>query len=148
MTAQAGKDILLKIGDGASPQGFTTIGGLRATTLSLNAGSIDVTHAESAGRWRELLGGGGVRAASISGAGVFLNDQTAEQIRAVFFAGVIRDWRIIIPGFGAIDGAFQIANLDYAGDHDGEATVSLSLASAGALTFTAVDAEPAAGVTP
>ena len=44
---------------------------------------------------------------------------------------------MIIPGLGEIEGAFQIVNLDYAGDHDGEATVSLALASAGALTFTA-----------
>ncbi|MHA7873493.1 MAG: phage tail tube protein [Hyphococcus sp.] len=33
-------------------------------------------------------------------------------------------------------GPFLIANLDYAGDHDGEATMSLALESAGALVFT------------
>ena len=137
MTAQAGKDILLKIGDGASPQGFATVGGLRATTLSLNAASVDITHAQSAGRWRELLSGAGVRAASIAGSGVFLSNETAEQMRALFFAGALRDWRVVIPGFGSIEGAFQIANLDYAGDHEGEATMSLALSSAGALAFTA-----------
>jgi TP901-1 family phage major tail protein len=35
-------------------------------------------------------------------------------------------------------GPFIIANLDYAGDHDGEATFSIALASAGALSFEAL----------
>lgn len=136
MPVQRGKDLLLKIGDGAQPETFASIAGLRTRTLSLNAQTVDVTHANSTGGWRELLSGAGVRQASVSGAGVFLNEAAAEQVRAAFFAGDIISWQIIIPGFGDITGPFQIANLDYAGDFDGEATMSLALDSAGALTFT------------
>jgi len=136
MSAQRGKDLLLKTGDGGAPEVFTTIGGLRSRTLSLNAGSIDITHSESVGGWRELLAGAGVRQASISGAGVFLNDTAAETVRAAFFNSTIDNWQIVVPGFGDITGPFQIANLDYAGDHDGEATMSMALESAGALVFT------------
>ncbi|MEL7486433.1 MAG: phage major tail protein, TP901-1 family [Pseudomonadota bacterium] len=135
MTAQPGKDLLLKIGDSGDPESFVTVAGLRTRTLSLNARTIDVTHAGSIGGWRELLVGGGVRQASVAGAGVFLSDATAEDVRAAFFAGAVRNWRIVIPGFGTIEGPFQIANLDYAGDYDGEASVSLALESAGALVF-------------
>jgi TP901-1 family phage major tail protein len=136
MPAQRGKDLLLKIGDGGSPETFTAIGGLRTRTLSLNAQSVDITHSGSVGGWRELLAGAGVRQASIAGAGVFLNEAAAETVRAAFFSGVVGNWQIIVPGFGDITGPFQIANLDYAGDHDGEATVSLALESAGVLVFT------------
>ncbi|MEM8772638.1 MAG: phage major tail protein, TP901-1 family [Pseudomonadota bacterium] len=136
MPAQRGKDLLLKIGDGADPENFTTIGGLRTRTLSLNAQSVDVTHANSTGGWRELLAGAGVKQASVSGAGVFLNETAAEIARAAFFNGNIVSWQIIVPGFGAIEGPFAIGNLDYAGDFDAEATVSLALESAGALEFT------------
>lgn len=135
MTVQKGKDLLLKIADAADPPVFRTVAGLRARTLSLNAAAVDVTHAESIGGWRELLAGAGVRQASVSGSGVFLSDETAQTIRGAFFAGEIRRWRIVVPGLGAIEGPFLIANLDYAGDHEGEATVSLALASAGALDF-------------
>ena len=55
MTAQAGKDMLLKI-EGA-PGAFTTVAGLRARTISLNARTVDATDGDSAGRWRELLAG-------------------------------------------------------------------------------------------
>ncbi len=136
MPAQRGKDLLLKIGDGGAPETFSAIGGLRTRTLSLNAQGIDITHSQSAGGWRELLAGAGVRQASVAGAGVFLNESAAETVRAAFFNSVIGAWQIIIPGFGTIEGPFQIANLDYAGDHDGEATMSLALESAGALVFT------------
>jgi len=137
MPAQRGKDLLLKIGDGGSPESFAIVGGLRTRTLSLNAGTVDVTHSQSVGGWRELLADTGLRQASVAGAGVFLSDTEAETVRAAFFAGSIANWQIIIPGFGDITGPFQISNLDYAGDHDGEATMSLALESAGVLVFTA-----------
>lgn len=136
MTAQAGKDLLLKIGDGGAPEAFTTVAGLRARTLSLNARTVDVTHADSPGRWRELIGGAGVRSASVSGAGVFVDSAADEAVRAVFFDQLIRSWRIIIPDFGVIEGPFLVSALEYSGRHDGEASYSLSLASAGALSFT------------
>jgi TP901-1 family phage major tail protein len=136
MTAQRGKDMLVKIGDGGVTETFTTVAGLRTRTISLNAREVDATHSESNG-WRELLGAAGVRQASVSGAGVFLNDAAADLVRATFFAGDIRNFRLVIPGMGELSGPFLIANLDYAGDYDGEATFSLALASAGVVTFTA-----------
>ena len=137
MPAQKGKDLLLKIGDGGAPEAFTTIGGLRTRTLSLNTRTVDITHANSDGGWRELLADAGVKQASVSGAGVFLNETAAETVRTAFFQGEIGNWQIIVPGFGTIEGPFQIGNLDYAGDFDAEVTVSLALESAGPLAFTA-----------
>ncbi|GAB4525478.1 MAG: phage major tail protein, TP901-1 family [Amphiplicatus sp.] len=137
MPAQRGKDLLLKLGDGGDPETFATVAGLRAKTLSLNAQPVDVTHADSVGGWRELLAGAGARQASVSGAGVFLSDGAAADIRAAFFAGEIRRWRLVVPGLGEIEGPFLIANLDYSGAHDGEAAFALALESAGALDFAA-----------
>ncbi len=136
MTAQRGKDMLVKIGDGGSPESFTTVAGLRTRTFSLNAREVDATHSESGG-WRELLAGAGVRQAAVAGAGVFLNDAAALSLRAAFFAGAVRRFQLAVPGLGTMTGPFLIANLDYAGDHDGEATFSIALASAGALVFEA-----------
>jgi len=135
MTAQRGKDMLVKIGDGAAPENFTTVAGLRTRTISLNAREVDITHSESNG-WRELLAGAGVRQVSLAGSGVFLNDAAADQIRAAFFAGIAPNFELTAPGLGTFSGPFLIANLDFAGDHDGEATFSIALASAGAVSFT------------
>lgn len=138
MAAQRGKDILLKIGDGEDPEGFVTVAGLRARTISLNARSVDATDGDSAGRWRELLAGAGVKQASVSGAGVFRDAASDAMIREAFFAQGARSWRLIVPDFGTLEGPFLVAALEYAGEHEGEATWALTLASAGEITFEAL----------
>ena len=136
MAAQNGKDLLVKIdmtGNGL----FVTAAGLRTTRLSLNAETVDVTSLESQGGWRELLGGAGIRSASIAGSGVFKDADTDERVRQIFFDGQTPDFQVIVPDFGTMTGPFQITAIDYAGTYDGEATYELSLASTGAITFTA-----------
>ena len=64
--------------------------------------------------------------------------QTDARARAVFFAGEMPDFQVIVPDFGTIEGPFQITAIEYAGNHDGEATFELSLASAGLLSFAAL----------
>lgn len=137
MAVQAGKDLLLKI-DQTGDRMFETIAGLRATRAAFNAETVDVTSLESTGGWRELLAGAGVKSATISGSGVFRDANTDERARQIFFDGEIPDFQVVIPDFGVVEGPFQITALEYAGSHNGEATYEVTLASAGALTFTAL----------
>jgi TP901-1 family phage major tail protein len=136
MAAQRGKDILLKVADATSA--FVTVAGLRTRRFSLNAETVDVTHSESVGRWRELLDGAGVRRASISGSGIFKDGASDELVRQIFFDGAIRSWKIVLPDFGEITGSFQITSLDYRGEHAAEMTFEMAMESAGALAFTAI----------
>jgi TP901-1 family phage major tail protein len=135
MTAQKGKDLLVKIADGA---GYTTVAGLRTRRLAFNAETVDITHAESANRWRELLDGAGVKRASVSGRGLFKDASTDALMRQTFFAGTIINYQIVIPTFGTVQGPFQITSLEFAGEHNGEVTYDMTLESAGELIFTAV----------
>lgn len=137
MGAQNGKDLLIKVDMNGAGQ-FETVAGLRATRVSFNAESVDVTSLESQGGWRELLSGAGVKSASISGSGVFKDETTDERTRQLFFDGVTPAFQVIIPDFGTVEGPFQVTAIEYAGSHNGEATYELSLASAGALNFTAL----------
>jgi TP901-1 family phage major tail protein len=137
MTAQRGKDLLIKIGDGGSPETFTTVAGLRATTLAFNAQTIDVTNSDSADMWRELLAAG-VKSATVSGSGVFKDAASDAVIRTAFFDQSLSDFQVVIPGFGTVSGPFKIASLQYDGPYDGEVKVSMSLASAGVLSFATI----------
>jgi TP901-1 family phage major tail protein len=137
MAAQNGKDLLVKVdmdGNGV----FQTVAGLRASRLSFNAETVDVTSLESTGGWRELLGGAGVKSAAISGSGVFRDADTDERARQIFFDGQTPGFQVVIPEFGIVEGPFMITAIEYAGSHDGEATYEMSMASAGELTFTAL----------
>ena len=136
MAAQSGKDMLVKL-DQTGSGSFLTVAGLRTRSLALNAAAIDVTDAESAGRWRELLAGGGIKRAGVTGSGVFKDQSSDEQVRGLFFGGTIRNWQLILPDFGTVAGPFQVTALEFSADHAGEVTFDLALESAGQLTFTA-----------
>jgi len=58
-------------------------------------------------------------------------------MRQTFFDGSIVGYQIIIPAFGTVQGRFQITNLEFAGEHNGEVTYDMALESAGELTFVA-----------
>ncbi len=137
MAVQNGKDLLIKV-DIDNTGNFQTMAGLRATRIGLNSETVDVTSLESQGGWRELLGGAGVRSASVTGSGVFRDAATDARAQQIFFDGEVPQFQVIVPNFGVIQGAFQISAIDYAGTYNGEATYDMTLASAGVLTFTAL----------
>lgn len=136
MTAQKGKDLLLKL-DETGGGTFVTVAGIRSNRITFNADTVDVTTAESAGQWRELLIGAGVKTCAVAGSGIFTDDAADAALRRVFFDDLTPDFEIVIPHFGTITGPFQLTSLEYSGTYDGEAAFEVSLASAGALTFTA-----------
>ncbi len=137
MAAQKGKDLLLKVdSDGLGT--FTTIAGLRARSLAFGTSTVDITHTESVNEWRELLAGAGTKTARLTGSGIFKDAVSDETVRGYFFNSTIRDWQIIIPDFGTVQGAFQISALEFSGQHDNELGFSITMESAGALTFTAL----------
>lgn len=136
MAAQKGKDLLLKL-DSGGLGAYETVAGLRTKKLAFNSESVDVTDADSSGRWRELLAGSGVQRASITGSGIFKDQASDAAIRSLFFAGQIASWQVAVPDFGVVQGPFQITALEYGGSHDGETTFEIALESAGALGFTA-----------
>ena len=136
MSAQKGKDLLLKV-DADITGVFTTVAGLRSRKIAFNLATVDTTSSESSGQWRELLAGGGVRTANVSGSGIFKNAASDAIVRAHVFNGTVAPWQIVIPGFGTLQGPFQIHSFDLTGKHDGEVSFDLALESAGELIFTA-----------
>ena len=137
MGAQKGKDLLLKL-DFEQNGNFSTVAGVRSRRIAFNAESVDITNSDSAGRWRELLEGAGVRRAAVSGSGIFKDAGSDASVRELFFDGAIRSWAVVVPDFGTVSGPFQVTSLEYAGEHDGEVAYEIALESAGALSFAAL----------
>ena len=137
MAVQKGKDLLIKL-DMTGTGSFETIAGLRASRITFNTETVDVTSMESGGGWRELLGGAGVKSASGSGSGGFRDEGTDERARQIFFDGEVPEFQIVIPDFGIVEGPFMISAIEYAGSQNGEATYEMTIASAGQLVFNAI----------
>ncbi len=135
--AEKGSAFLLRAGDGGSPETFTTIAGLRSTSFNINGESVDVTTKDSAG-WRELLAGAGVTSMSIEGAGVFQDNSNLATMRSRAIARSIDNYEIVFESGDTYTGAFQVTSVQQEGQFNGEVTYSVSLASSGPVTFTAV----------
>lgn len=130
MTAQKGTAFLLKIGNGEVPPSYTTVAGLRTTSLGINGDVIAVTRKEAEG-WRELLSGAGTRSVSISAAGIFLGSAAEASVRSHALAGTIDDYEMSFEDGWKMRGKFLVQRLDFAGDFNGERNYSVQLESAG-----------------
>ena len=137
MAAQKGSAMLMKVGNGASPEVFSTIAGLRSTSLTVNNESVDVTNKDSSGK-RTLLEAAGVQTISVSGSGVFTDGASETTIKTNALADTQNNYQFLVPDFGTFTGAFQVTSLEYAGEFNGEVTYSMSFESGGAITFAAV----------
>jgi len=138
MSAQKGSALLMKIGDGASPEAFTTVGGLRSTSISLNEEAVDVTNKDSSNKYRELLAQAGVVTVSVSGSGVFTDSASETSLKSSFNKATFDNYQFLVPDFGTFTGAFMVASLEYAGEYNGEVTYSVTFESAGDITFASV----------
>lgn len=140
MAAQKGSALLLKIGADATAapasDTYTTVGGLRSTGISMNDEAVDVTTKDSSGV-RELLANGGIQTCSVSGSGVFTDAASETTLKNAFGGSNFANFEIVIPDFGTYKGKFMVASLEYTGEHNGEATYSVTLENSGAFAFTA-----------
>jgi len=132
MTAQKGAAFLLKITDGATPAAYQTVAGLRTTQMSVTSDTVVITSKDSGG-WRQLLSGAGVRAVSVTAAGIFIGSAAEAKIRANAMAGTLDAYELSFEDGERLRGQFLIQRLDYAGDFNGERTYSLQLESSGAV---------------
>lgn len=136
MAGQKGREFLVKAGDGATSEAFTTVADFRTNSISLNNEMVDITTKSSSG-WRVLLANAGVKSASLSGSGVFTDDATQIAEQAKFIAGTINNYELYFENGDKLAGAFQITSFEYAGDHNNEQTFSITYESSGAITYTA-----------
>lgn len=140
MATQQGRELLIKMGDGESSETFTTVCGLTSKSIGINGNTYDVTTAtcgdEGSALWQELQAG--VKSVQASGNGIF-KDETAEAdlVAAALGDTTSTNFQVIVPDFGTFAGAFFIETLEFGGEQEGAVSVSLSLNSTGAVTFTA-----------
>ena len=141
MAKQKGRLMLVKMKDGGDPGAFETLCGLRSKTLTINNSEVDVTTADctdpGSALWTEVLSG--AKRISVSGNGFFKEAAHEVRLNTVAMSGdAVADFQIVVPDFGTFEGAFFLSSVEYGGEQEGGVTYSLSLASSGAVTFTAL----------
>lgn len=132
MAAQKGRLHLLKLG--ASGAGGT-VAGIRNVSATINNEPVDITNKDSAG-WRNLLEGAGTQSVSISGDGVATDGATYETLKGYAQANSHNTMQVIGPDNDALEGSWMITSFQESSGHNNEIAFSITLESAGTVTFT------------
>ena len=139
MAKQLGRSLLIKIGDGAGSEAFTTIAGLNSKSITINNSSIDVTTPDATtpggALWASNLNG--LKSVSISGDGIFLDESAQEgRLNSIAIAAdPVANFQIVVPDFGSYSGEFRVTSLEFGGETEGASTFSLSLESNGTIAY-------------
>lgn len=140
-TVASGTKLLVKLGNGASPEVFAEPCGLTTKNFTLNKGTNDIDLPDcddpDAISWlgREAQN----RSAEISGDGV-LDTTVLDSYQAWFDSNAARNVQIAInvaaaSGGGHWTGAFHLTSLAIGGERGQKITVSLTIQSDGAVTW-------------
>jgi TP901-1 family phage major tail protein len=139
MAKQLGRSLLVKIGDGAGSEAFTSIAGLNSKSITINNSAIDVTTPDattpSGALWAASLNG--LKSMSVSGDGIFL-DESAQEGRLntiAMQADPVANFELVVPDFGTYSGSFRVTSLEFGGETEGATTFSLSLESNGTIAY-------------
>lgn len=139
MTAIHGALVVIKLGDGGDPEQFNALAGLKSKKLSVNNEAIDVTTQDSVDLWREYLARGGPKSVSLAGDGVFAAGVQQGTLLGIAMSGtdIVRSYQLVLPGFGTFEGPFLLESYEMNADTTDATQFSLTLNSAGQVTFTA-----------
>ena len=139
MAKQLGRSLLVKIGDGAGSEAFTSIAGLNSKSITINNSAIDVTTPDDttpSGRlWAASLNG--LKSMSVSGDGIFLDERAQEgRLNTIAMqADSVANFELVVPDFGTYSGSFRVTSLEFGGETEGATTFSLSLESNGTIAY-------------
>lgn len=134
MAAQKGRSLLLALGDGASPEVFTTVAGLTLTGMRINNQMVDVTTKDDSGI-QTLLADAGVQEMVISGDGRFTDASSHDDIETAVNSRTENNWQLTLPNGDTYTQAMQVESYERAGPYDSEETFSISLRRSGSSTI-------------
>lgn len=138
MAAYKGRLVLLKVfasdANTANVAEANSVLSARTTELSINSESVDITDKSQDG-WRILGEDMGLKSMSISLDGVFTNTAVENVMRGYATAGNVFTAIVATESGDSWQGDFFIPSYSRSGVYNGEETFSLSLESAGEITY-------------
>lgn len=134
-TARTGRTLLIRDGLLATSP---VIAAMRTTGFRIDGQTIEVTDKDSPSAHRELLGGAGISSMSITAGGLLTGSAQSQTLVTRTLTRSTDSYRLEFDNGDTITGLFQLTRFEATGDYNREQTYSLTLESAGELTFTGV----------
>ena len=135
MAAQKGNNFTLQIGNGATPEVFTTVAGATSNSFEVSNDVIDITTKDTS-RFREIMDQGGMTSFSTAIQGIWKGDAGAQALKAGVFNSQVKNCKLLFEDGTTISGPFHFTNFSFTGEHHGAVQFSATLNNAGTLSFT------------
>jgi TP901-1 family phage major tail protein len=141
MAQQDAKELVIKRGDGASPEVFSFVCGIRTRTFSMSNASIDTTvpNCEDPSLPIVATARPGRQTITFSGDGLFDSNAAGKAIADdAREQNIETNYQVIVPGYGTFEGPFFISDFQWNGDMEDPLAFSATWTplDASQLTFT------------
>jgi TP901-1 family phage major tail protein len=138
MAQQLGRTLLIKIGDGADPETFSNLCGLKSRSFSLSLNEIDTTipSCTNPGDVVEGTSRPGISKKTFTGSGAYVSSAAQAAFNTYVVNGTQFNAQIIVPQFGTFAGPYFVTNYELTGDVENNMEFSATFVPAEAPTFT------------
>lgn len=134
---QIGRLLLIKTGNGATPEVFKILCGLKTRSFNMSANEVDTTvmncinPAETPQKTAEP----GIKNRTFTGSGKFIAGADSKTfIQHVIDASKFNA-EVTVPALGTFTGAWFVSDYELSGEDEGNMDFSATFVAAGALTF-------------
>lgn len=136
---QTGRLLLIKIGDGASPEVFSNLCGLQTRSFNMSANDVDTTipDCENPGNTPQKTGVPGIKNRTFSGSGKFVAGASSDTFIGHVTAAEVFNAEVVVPGLGTFSGSWYVTDFTFSGEQEGTMGFDATFNAAGALTFEA-----------
>lgn len=139
MPQEKGRLLLIKIGDGASPEVFSNICGIQTRSFNMSASEIDTTipDCENPGNAVVRTAEPGIVNRTFTGSGKFVSGANADLLLDHVMDATTFNAQVVVPGLGTFEGVWMVSEFEFSGEMEGNMDFSATFVAAGPLTFEA-----------
>jgi len=134
-----GRTLLIKIGDGADPETFSNLCGLKTRSFNLSASEIDTTipSCTNPGDVVQKTSRPGIANRTFQGSGAYVAGANMSAFMAHVINTTAFNAQVVVPGLGTFAGSWMVTDFSASGDVEPNMEFSATFVAADVLTFTA-----------
>jgi predicted secreted protein len=134
MSARNGSLMVVKIGNGGSPEIFSMISGVASAQIVINNPSVAQSNVAGDG-WDKLAASAGLQSAAVDILGIFTNSSSERYLRQCAIKRLARNYHFIFDRGDSIRGAFVITRYTQQSNVESKEEYQVSLRSTGAISY-------------
>lgn len=135
---QLGRLLLIKISDGADPEVFSNLCGIKTRSFNLSATEIDTTipSCTNPGGPVQKTSRPGISSRTFTGSGNFVKSANTTAFMNRVRASEAFRAQVIVPGDGTYEGSWMVTDFSFTGDVEPNLEFSATFTAADVLSFT------------